>query len=136
MGAVSLLVHISLRIITCHDPVIEGAFMLTHTPSIFRCLTQTYPQPPRFTQLVLCEPMVAPTDIPNGDPMVAVSNTLISATEVRRDVWPSLENASSTLKARKAFAVWDDDVFRLYLVRFSITPIPYLLTDCPLVSFG
>ncbi|KAF8513734.1 Alpha/beta hydrolase fold-1 [Hysterangium stoloniferum] len=87
------------------------------------CLTQTYPNPPKFAQLVLCEAMVAPTDISVDNPFFRNSLAFKDFTAKRRDIWPSLEEASTTLKSKKAFAIWDDDVFKLYL-KHGFTDLP------------
>ncbi|KAF8581812.1 hypothetical protein K439DRAFT_1352898 [Ramaria rubella] len=79
------------------------------------CLTQTYPHCTTFEQLILCEPMMAPSEIPSGDPMLNISNILISATEARRDTWPDREDAFEKLKTRKTFAVWDEEVLRIFV---------------------
>ncbi|KAF8463982.1 Alpha/beta hydrolase fold-1 [Gautieria morchelliformis] len=91
--------------------------------AISLCLTQTYPHSPRFSHLVLCEPMLAPTDITNTDPMMRVSQTLVSATETRRDVWPSLEDASKYLRSRRSFKKWDEQVLEAYL-KYGFRPLP------------
>jgi len=87
------------------------------------CLTQTYPNPPTFAQLVLCEAMAAPTDFPFDSLLFKASLAFKDFTAKRRDIWPSLEVASTTLKAKKAFAVWDDDVFKLYM-KHGFTELP------------
>jgi len=59
--------------------------------------------------------MIAPTDMPKDDPNFRISDRIITATEIRRDVWPSKKHAFELLKG-KAFADWDEEVLRLFVV--------------------
>jgi hypothetical protein len=117
MGAVSLFVSSSLSYVL---PVNFSSRTLD-----CRALTQTYPHPPTFAHLVLCEPMIAPTDVPKDDPKFRVGGVMIAAAESRRDIWPSMKDAFKTLKSRKAFAGWDDEVLRIYVV-FGSRPWPFV----------
>ena len=60
--------------------------------------------------------MIPPTDVPRNSPMLKVTDALIDGTQNRRDVWPSVQDAFSTMRCRRAFAMWDEDVFELYIV--------------------
>jgi len=82
--------------------------------SIIVC-TQSYPNPPIFNHLVLCEPMIAPTDAPKDDPSFLVGGLMTSAAEARRDIWPSKEKAFEILRFRAAFAKWDIEVLKIFV---------------------
>ncbi|KIJ33543.1 hypothetical protein M422DRAFT_213426 [Sphaerobolus stellatus SS14] len=78
-------------------------------------MTQTYPDPPKFYSLVLCEPIILPTDM-TLSPRIAKSITSWpSVTEKRRDIWSSLEDVASDLSARRSFRIYDPEVLKAYI---------------------
>jgi hypothetical protein len=38
----------------------------------------------------------------------------------RRDIWPSVEDAYSTLKSKPIFQAWDDKILNIYVVCHSV----------------
>ena len=62
--------------------------------------------------------MIPSIDVPRNSPILKLTDALIDATHNRRDVWPSVQDAFSTMRCRRAFALWDEDVFKLYMVGF------------------
>jgi len=79
-------------------------------------MTQTYPKPPKFHAIVLCEPMMAPTDLPVDPTMAKTTSAWPAMTLKRRDIWPTREDALTDFLSKKSFQVYDPEVFRIYVV--------------------
>ncbi|KIJ33541.1 hypothetical protein M422DRAFT_35456 [Sphaerobolus stellatus SS14] len=77
-------------------------------------LTQTYPENPNFEALILCEPMMAPTDLPRDHPAFKGPEAMSVYTLKRRDIWSSRE-AAQDLRSKSAYAKWDNEAFNAYL---------------------
>ncbi|KAF9068274.1 Alpha/beta hydrolase fold-1 [Rhodocollybia butyracea] len=82
-----------------------------------------------FASMICVEPMIM-------DPSVILttnSGKLAQASDSRRDIWPSREDAYKTLKARKMWKVWDDRVLKIF-VETGLRPLPTL--DYPDIKEG
>ncbi|KAG0699761.1 Alpha/beta hydrolase family-domain-containing protein [Suillus ampliporus] len=65
----------------------------------------------RFSSIILVEPMLSPT----AEAVEPLRRMLIKSAYERRDVWPSREYASQSLKSRKRCEHWDPRVLDLYI---------------------
>lgn len=84
-----------------------------------RSLTQSYPYPPQFEALILCEPMFGPTDMPRNSPVFSGPDLAATLSLKRRDTWPSRHAALSDFKTKRVFQNWDEEVLRAYIVRIA-----------------
>lgn len=77
-------------------------------------LTLTHVNPPHFEALILCEPMLGPTDLPPDSQVFAKPEAIDGFTLKRKDIWPSREAAKSALTSKRAFQIWDKGVLEVY----------------------
>ncbi|EMD37143.1 hypothetical protein CERSUDRAFT_155653 [Gelatoporia subvermispora B] len=79
-----------------------------------------------FHSLVLVEPMVypQPDQLPHGSSIAGIKGLRDGALR-RRDIWPSYEEALTTLQLRPWFQKWDPRVLRIF-VKDGLRPLPTL----------
>lgn len=77
----------------------------------YSVLSLGYSPPLRLECLILCELMAM------GQRFSAAAATrFVGGSIKRRDIWPSREEAYTSLKARPAWKVWDDRVLKIFVV--------------------
>ncbi|KAG7451534.1 uncharacterized protein BT62DRAFT_927244 [Guyanagaster necrorhizus] len=81
-------------------------------------LSMTFNPRPTFESLILVELMTM-----NQDHSYAPGTYLLNASQNRRDIWPSKEEAYIIMKSRKGLQAWDDRVLRLF-VEHGLRPLP------------
>ncbi|KIJ33542.1 hypothetical protein M422DRAFT_783130 [Sphaerobolus stellatus SS14] len=78
-------------------------------------ITQSYIAPPKLHSIVLCEPMIVPTDIHMDPGMLKATGAWPAITAKRRDIWPSCEEAFKDFSSKKVYQVYHPDVLKAYV---------------------
>jgi hypothetical protein len=81
-----------------------------------------------FSSIIIVEPMISPA---GPQHLKKLRSILVKGAYERRDVWPNLEQAMSSLKMRDRTKKWDPRILDLFVVRTYLTSLRHIFLRKP-----